>query len=150
MAVETAAGASISISATPPPTQDQAGYEDAAVIYSPIGEVTDIPEFGDASAEVTHTPLSTRLTQKFKGSVDAGSISISLGVDRADAGQVLLRAAKDSVNALYTFRVQLDSGDKTYFQARVMSFTTAVGTIDSIVSGTALVAISTFPVEVAA
>ncbi len=150
MAAQTALSSAIAISATAPATQDQAGYEAGTIVYTTIGEVTDIPAFGETYAEVTHSPLAEQIVQKFKGSNNPGTIDLSMARDDADAGQILLQTALDDVNGLYTFRVTLADTSKVYFQARVMSRTLDVGTIDTIVASTATLGISVKPVPVAA
>lgn len=149
MAVQSALGSSIAISATAPATQDQAGYE--AVTYTAIAEVTDIPAFGDTFATITHSPLAgDGIVQKFKGSNDPGTIGVAMAVDNSDPGQILLTTALSNRNDLYTFRVTLGNGDDYYFQGRVHSRPVSPGTIDTIVDTTVEISISTRPLLVAA
>ena len=135
MAVTTAAGTVISISAELPATYDAAGYGDTGIDWSAIGEVTDGGTHGRKYAEVTHKPIGSRGTQKFKGSFDEGTKTIQMGLDSYDAGQIIAKAASVSDNP-YSFRVAYPSGDKDYFQARVMSFEKQTSNVDSIVSAT--------------
>lgn len=132
MAVTTAAGTSISIgttSATP-----------ASDTYTLIGEVVNIPAFGKQYQEITHLPLSTRETQKFKGSFNSGSVELQLGMDLEDEGQADLIAALDSDDA-YNFKVELPTGHLRYFKARVMSYNENIGSTDGIVGATATLSI---------
>ena len=131
MTVRTAAGATIGISATAPTTFNKTGWE--AATFTPIGEVTDLGEFGREYNLVTHNPLATRATQKKKGSYNEGAISLGLGLDNKDAGQILLKTASQSDNDYY-FCITLQSGDKYFFPAQVMSFKTNVGSVDNIVN----------------
>lgn len=129
MTVRTSAGTTLSVSASIPATFNEAGYD--ALAFTAVGEVTDLGEFGREYALVSHNPLASRGTVKKKGSFNEGSITLQLGLDNDDAGQVILKAASVSDND-YSFKVELQSGDVYYFQAQVMSFKTAVGSVDAI------------------
>ena len=133
MAVQTSAGTTIGISAGLPATDDAAGY--GALTFTPIGEVTDLGEYGKVFNLVTHIPIATRRTEKFKGSFNEGSISMGIGEDTSDAGQILLDTAVES-DANFSFEITAQDGDIDYFQAKVMSKTVNVGSVDSIRSST--------------
>lgn len=145
MTASTAAGATLSISSSLPATENESGY--GAVSYTPIGEVTDIPEFGKQYALVTHNPIATRKTNKIKGSYNSGSVTLALARDPADDGQVVAQAALDS-DANYAFELEFGDGSIQYFQAKVMSYTTGTGTVDSIVASSIQLEIDTDVVEV--
>jgi hypothetical protein len=129
--VFTSAGTTIAVAASNPATNDQSGYE--ALSFSTIGEVTDLGEFGRVYALVTHTPLATRAVVKRKGSYNDGTVTMSLAVDDADAGQVILDTAVDDDDD-YSFKVTTQNGTSYYFQAQTMSFPIAVGSADQIVN----------------
>lgn len=141
-AVETVAGTTISISAEQPLTFDEAGYTDTGMDWSAIGEVTDGGEHGREYAEVTHNPISTRGTQKFKGSFNEGTKTLALAIDDDDVGQVLLTAAVISDND-YSFKVSYGGGGADYFQAKAMSFKKAATSVDSVRTATVNLAITT-------
>ena len=140
MAVETVAGTTIAISAGAPATFTQAGY--AALTFTNIGEVTDGGEHGREYALVTHQPIASRGTQKFKGSFNEGSKTLQLGLDKADAGQVLAKAAVVS-DASYSFKVTYQGGDIDYFQAKVMSFKKSATGVDTIRSASITLELTT-------
>ena len=140
MAVRTSAGSTIKLSASAPATFDATGYN--ALTYTTIGEATDLGEFGREFALVTHMPVATRGTQKFKGSFNEGSLTIQLSLDTDDTGQILAKAAALSDNA-YSFLITTQNADKYYFQARVMSFKVNVGGVDSMTTSTMMVEITT-------
>jgi hypothetical protein len=100
-----------------------------------VGEITDLGEFGREFALVTHNPVGSRGTQKFKGSFNEGTMSLSLGLDTDDAGQIVMKAASLSDNN-FSFMVTTQGGDRYFFQAKVMSFKVAVGSVDSITTAT--------------
>jgi hypothetical protein len=107
-----------------------------------VGEITDLGEFGREFALVTHNPVGTRGTQKFKGSFNEGTMSLSLGLDTDDAGQIIMKAASLSDDN-YSFMVTTQSGDRYFFQAKVMSFKVGVGSVDSITTATCTLELTT-------
>lgn len=142
MTVQTAAGTRIAISANTPPTYDSTGYASSNMAWTTIGEITDGGEHGREFALVTHMPIGSRGVQKFKGSYNEGTKTLQLGLDRDDAGQIICKTARES-DANYSFRVTYPDGDVDYFQAKVMSFKSATTSVDSIVSATMVVEITT-------
>lgn len=140
MTVRTSAGTTIGISATVPASFNQAGYE--ALSFTTIGEVTDLGEFGREFALVTHNPLGSRGTVKKKGSFNEGSISMQLGLDTDDAGQILAKAASLSDND-YSFQVTTQNGDIYWFQAQVMSFKVNIGSVDQITTASVTLELTT-------
>ena len=136
MAVRTSAGSTIGLSASLPATHDSTGF--AALTYSTVGEVTDIGEFGREYALVTHNPVGTRATQKYKASYNEGTITLSIGLDTDDAGQILMKAAALSDNN-YSFKIVTQNTDAYYFLAKVISFKVGVGGVDQITQATATI-----------
>lgn len=145
MTVFTSAGTTLTISADTPATFDGAGYA-AIFAASPgpavVGEITDLGEFGREFALVTHIPVDSRGTQKFKGSFNEGTMALSLGLDTNDAGQIIVKAASLS-DANFSFLVTTQSGDEYYFQAKVMSFKVNVASVDSITTATVSLELTT-------
>lgn len=133
MSVQTVAGTTIAISAGIPATFNEAGYD--ALTFSAIGEITDGGSHGRTYAEVTHNPIGTRGTAKFKGSFNEGTKTLQLAIADEDPGQVIVKAALYSDND-YSFRVMYQDGAIDYFQAKVMSFEKATSSVDSIRSAT--------------
>ena len=145
MTVYTSAGSTLTISASAPATFDSSGYA-AVFAASPgpavVGEITDLGEFGREFALVTHMPVGSRGTQKFKGSFNEGTMAISLGLDTDDAGQILMKSASIS-DSNYSFMVTTQNGDKYYFQAKVMSFKVNIAGVDSITTASASLELTT-------
>ena len=139
MAVQTAAGTTIGISADKPATFTAAGYE--ALTFTIIGEIVDAGGAGATYAPITHSPLGSRAVQKYKGSVDYGSRTLQLALDNEDAGQILAKQALHSDEDFY-FEVAYQNGDKDYFPAKVMNLTKSVSSVDTIVSATIELAIT--------
>lgn len=138
--IKTSAGTTLKISAATPATFDAAGY--LALTYTTVGEVTDLGEFGREYNLVKHNPVGSRGTVKKKGSYDEGSISLKLGLDTDDAGQILLKAAALS-DADYSYLVTTQNGDKYYFQAQALSFKVGVGGVDQITTATVKLELTT-------
>ena len=145
MGASTTAGTTIAVSASLPATYDAAGF--GALTYTLCGEVTDIGEFGKEFQLVTHTPLATRRTEKFKGSYNQGNLSLQMASDTADAGQALLVTALNS-DASYSIKVTHQNGDIDYFTGKIMSYRISVGGADSIKAATAAVEIDSDVVSV--
>lgn len=140
MTVATSAGTVLKISAGTPGTFNVAGYE--ALTWTTVGEVTDLGEFGREYALVTHNPVGSRGTRKYKGSFNEGAMTLQLGLDTDDAGQILAKAASLS-DADYSISVTTQNGDVYYMQAKVMSWKVGVGSVDSITTATCVLEITT-------
>jgi hypothetical protein len=103
MPVRTAAGTKVYIGpATTEATDTVAEF--SAITWTEIGGVTALPEYGDESAAVTSTDLGTARVRKGKGARDAGTATLTVNNDPADAGQQALVTA-EGTNFVYPFRV---------------------------------------------
>jgi hypothetical protein len=150
--IRTSAGSTIAISAAAPATFDAAGY--AALTFTTIGEVSDLGEFGRNYNVVKYNPVATRATIKRKGSYDEGTMTLKVGLDNDDAGQILAHSAA-AADADYSIELTIQDGTKYYFQAQVTSFKINVGNVDSITEATIGLELTSTPagdgiVEVAA
>lgn len=134
MTVATAAGVTIGITSAAPATLTRLGWE--ACAFTTIGEITDLGEFGRAYAKAEHKPITTRGTRKLKASYDDGAVTLGLGLDNSDAGQVLLKSARLS-DAAYYFCITLPAGDRYFFAALVIGFKANIGSSDNIISASA-------------
>lgn len=140
MTAKTSAGTTLGISAGNPATFNEAGFE--ALTYTTIGEVTSIDgDIGRVYNLVTHNPLATRHTGKYKGSYNSGSVTIPLAIDPDDAGQTLALTARDS-DADYSFVIEEQDGSFRYFRGKVMSFPVNYGGVDAITAGTITIEIT--------
>lgn len=132
MTVQSAAGATLGISATPPATFDKTGWN--AAVFTPIGEITDLGDLPSRTYDkIEHKPVGNRRTQKKKGGYDEGATQLTVGLDTKDAGQILVKAALKS-DSDYYFCETLQNGDKYYYPALVMGFKPNVGTVNNIVN----------------
>lgn len=146
----TSTGVTIGLVASPPATNDEAGY--AALTYVTIGETTNIPQFGPTVAVVESNPLETGITEKYKGFINNGSTSVDFDIDPDDAGQQLIDdgAIGASKNVRHSFKVAYSSGDVRYFQGKIFSDSETPGSANSMVTGTAQIEIETAILKVAA
>lgn len=160
MSIQTAAGVRFFIGGSEiPATFDETGYDDAAT-WVEVGEIEDLNEFGDEVNPVTFTALADQRVRKFKGSYDAGTMSLTLGFDGDDQGQSdMADALADSTSANYLFKVEFnddpdDGADsapsKRYFSGKVMSMRENVGSVDNIIRANVNIGIDTEVVKVAA
>ena len=150
MTVQTNAGTSIEVSIAAPATHDAAGF--AALSYTAVGEIVSSGEKGGAGALVTHSPLDKRTVQKFKGSVNYGSYALSLGLDLADAGQIVLDslALGADIDVVASFKETKQDGSIEYYRALVMTYTRVGGTIDAIIGANSTLELTDSIVDVAA
>ncbi|AIL60936.1 hypothetical protein [Pseudomonas alkylphenolica] len=112
--------------------------------YIELGEVEDLGEFGDTFSSVTFTSLRDGRVRKYKGTADAGDLTVTVGLDNGDAGQVALKGAhKDRSKGDYNIKITLNDGDPDanpvinpttfYFRGKVMNNTVAAGSADNVV-----------------
>lgn len=148
MPLNTAAGSKLSIGTTATAT-DATTY--AADTYVEVGEIENIGEFGDEVSSATFTALANRRVRKFKGTYDAGDLTLTVGFDSGDSGQTALNTAlKNEGSADYNFKVEFEDGDIFYFSGKVMSRRISVGAADDIVKANISIAISTAVLEIPA
>ena len=133
----TASGSTFAVSATAPPTYDQAGYEDNSVTYTDIAEIISGSEFGGEAEITSWNTLSNRVTQKAKGNKDAGSVALQLAYDMAASGHSILSDASNSSHASFdtefTVRITLKNGDKFYNTSLINGYKKNVGGTDDLV-----------------
>ncbi|MEQ8409127.1 MAG: hypothetical protein RKH07_12710 [Gammaproteobacteria bacterium] len=121
MTAKRSAGVKIHISASTPATFDDTGYE-ALADFTKIGEVTRISGFGPRWNNETHNPLEHDGTEYLKTNKDAGALTVEMALDTDDAGQIKVKAARDSASAIASIRVEFPGGDDYYCQLVVNEF----------------------------
>lgn len=124
MSLSTTSGAVISIGTT---TEAANLTQYAADTYIAIKHVEDIGEFGDEAAEVEFVSVDFDAggarKQRFKGSQDAGVITLVCGRDPLDAGQQALIAAsrtEDEYNLKIVANDAPAGGTPSTFYMRVL------------------------------
>lgn len=94
----------------------------SGLTYTEVGEVETIGDYGDEDADVSFTGLSDARVRHLKGASDAGTMDVTVGLDRGDAGQIAMAAAKASRSRYdYPFKVVYPDGEVDYFAGKVMS-----------------------------
>lgn len=148
MAVITSTGTKFGVVASVPATIDAVGF--AALTFINVGELTSIPEYGASAQVVSHEPLETGITEKYKGFINNGSMSLSAGRDASDAGQTLLAAGVTGAgkNTEHSFKIEYQDGSIDYFTGKIFSYTKNPGGANSIVASTINVEINSNIVEV--
>lgn len=138
---------------------DLTAAEYAALTWTTVGEVEDIGEFGDTFSTASFVSLADGRTRKYKGTADAGDVTIALGLDNSDAGQTALKAAHaDRSKGNYPIRITLNDGDPSatpvvppttyYMLAKVTKNTTAAGKADNVVRRNVSISINSAITEV--
>lgn len=150
MAAQTSTGVTAAITVGQPTTFDETGY--AALTYTDIGEVTSIGEYGATTQVVTHEPLATGVTEKFKGFINYGQASMSLAYDSADAGQAILKSLSDGTDrfSAASLKITYPDGSIDYLDVRVFSYTKNPGGANSMLASTVNLEVNRAAVEVAA
>lgn len=107
-----------------------------------VGEIEDLGEFGDESEGVTFTALSDARVRNLKGPRNAGTMTLVVGDDMTDEGQIALEAAEASPLD-FTFMVVLNDaitlgGDNSnhFFYGKVMSKRRNAGNASNVVRRT--------------
>src|SRR5690606_15599883 len=94
MSINTGAGTRISIGARLtsdlPAVQADAITLLEGLTYVEVGEVESVGDYGDEASDVSFTGLSDGRVRHLKGAFDAGVMSIVVGLDAGDAGQVAM------------------------------------------------------------
>lgn len=129
--------------------------------YVDVGEIEDLGEFGDTFSAVNFTALSDGRVRKYKGTADAGNMTVTVGLDNGDVGQKAVAVAhKDRSKGNYNIKVTLNDGDPGatpvvlpttfYFGVKVMNNTVAPGAADNVVRRNVTLAINTAILEILA
>ena len=145
--LNTAAGARLFIG-TQQAASVQADYETDS--FTEVGQVSDLGQFGDQATEVTFSTLADSRLRRFKGQLDAGTMTVVAGYDGLDDGQAAMRAAAEDRSKLdYNFKVVLNDAVTVngvpsiiYFHGKVMSKQLNVGNVGNVVTDTFKVGIN--------
>lgn len=154
--LNTAAGCIFSLG-TKTGADTEAEYK--ADTYVEIGEIEDLGEFGDTFSAVNFTSLRDGRVRKYKGTADAGDITLALGLDNSDAGQAAVKVAhKDRSKGDYNVKITLNDGEPDatppvapttfYMRGKVMNNTVAPGGADNVVRRNVTVAINSDIIEI--
>lgn len=124
---------SISISATLPATYTATDF--ASLTWIPITEVSNLGVFGGKTTVIKHIPIDTATVVKRAGSVDYGTISMTLA-KHAGTDYTALQTAFNS-RASAAFKVTYPgSMGMDFFSGIITSLQVSVGTADKILEQT--------------
>lgn len=109
-------------------------------VYTTIGEVISIGDFGRVYDEIAYSALDNRNVQKHKGQRNDGNVEIEMAYDPSDTGQDALLTALDVDND-YNFRLTMNDastasgshGTLLHFKAKVMSGVRRYGDANNII-----------------
>lgn len=149
--VVSSVGTVVSVSANAPATYNSSGF--SALTWSDCGELAELPSFGAEAALATHTPLKTGIVAKRRGSLNYGSVALTMAVSDDDTGQTVLQDAAEAAagtDAQVSVKVVLVNGETQYFTAQVMSYKVNVGNADAITMAEVTLEIDNSIVKVAA
>ena len=129
-----AVGATVSLVASTPATYDSTGF--GALTFVEVGEVLDIGAFGGNAEVVEFTPVKSGTVNKRKGSINYGTMSLNIGHDVDDAGQVLLKAGFDGAarNTVHSFKIVYNDSEIAYFTGVVSSFEKSTGDANTVIA----------------
>ena len=123
--------------------------------YTAINEVSDLGDFGDTASEIKFESISDSRVLKVNGTRDAGDLSLVVGRDAVDPGQIAARAAaKTDFN--HAFKITMNdapnatgTGTTFFFRGLVQSASNKFAGPNNIVMTTFKLAINSDILEVA-
>lgn len=153
MSTKTNAGTQFYIGPANSTAATQNDYE--GLTYSEVGEVLDIPQFGDMAEVIRANVLNDGRVKKAVGTKDAGDLTIPYLFDPADTGQSDLDSVAGT-DTEYAFKVELDdegSGSPSnatafYFRAKVLGTRRTVGPANNFVQADAMLTLTSAVVQV--
>ena len=114
-----------------------------------VKQLESLGEFGDSASNVTFSDISKGRVTKKKGTKDAGNMSVIVGFDARDPGQIAMQAA-EGTSFDYAFklvaadqRLETDSPSIFYFNALVETSKNNFGTSNNVVKTTFTLAVNT-------
>ena len=116
------------------------GNGDSPLTYTEVGEITNFSLFDGTASEIDVTHLQSTAKEFLMGLQDFGTGSLDCNHLPADAGQVLMRAAKVS-GEIQDFQVTFSDASTANFQGFVQS-NPLTGGVDAKVDGSFAIRIS--------
>jgi hypothetical protein len=118
---QTSIGIRLYASESEPTVQNESGY--AALSWTEIGEITDLPDYGPTTQVIESNALKFGVTQKFPGSTNYGSLAIGMDLDPDDTGQQFLEGSLSlgGIRKSRSFRIKLKDTFNEYFQGMITS-----------------------------
>ena len=118
--VEAITGSTYAICASLPATYDAAGYGLTSLIYTVVGSVESVTNYGSKRSVTTFIPINGAV-QKVKGAPDYGVMTVMYGDVPTDAGQIIVKAAEASMNH-YSLKITYPDGEIHYLDVLNSSY----------------------------
>jgi hypothetical protein len=130
----------------PQDATDAQGFElfkafDVGGEFTEIFNIVDAGEFGGTSEVNSAATLRDGRLQKWLGTLDSGSMGITMGKTSSDPGQKIMRAAAKA-RALHSFKVVTSDEEVAYFAGYVTGVPKGIGTASDYLSSTLNIEIS--------
>lgn len=145
--IVTASGTKVYIGNAVSSSVDSIAEFEATSVWTEIGLVESLGEFGDKANPVTFSAVGDGRVRKAKGANDAGTMALTCAHDPTDAGQAAMEVAQADKHS-YSFKVVLPdapvgfSDTIIYFRGLVMDKSKNVGTNDNVIRNIYNVAIN--------
>lgn len=119
-----------------------------------VEEVTGLSAFGLTFQEVTTETFDNEVTEKYKGTANAGNLTVTLNMAPGKAGQTALEAALASQDA-FDFKIEYpdkpagatSKPTRHFFAARVMGFTYNPSSPNAMITNEVTLSITTKPIK---
>lgn len=115
----------------------EADFAGQSAAWKEIGETENLGTVGDTASEITFDGINSQRTRRLKGTRNAGSMDLVMGIDYDDEGQQALIAAEKTSHD-YAFRIVLNDApaggtpSERLFVAKVGSVAEAFDTANSV------------------
>ena len=115
----------------------EADFAGQSALWVEIGETENLGTVGDTASEITFDGINSQRTRRLKGTRNAGSMDLVMGIDYNDEGQQALIAAEKTPQD-YAFRIVLNDApaggtpSERMFVAKVGSVAEAYDTANSV------------------
>jgi len=152
MAATGTLGARLYTSATPltnlTTSCDAIGDFQGLTIATELGLIENLGDFGKQFEMVNFVAVSDGRTYKFKGAYNEGAMDLMVAQDLSDSGQAALLSYGSALDQnTYPFKITIVGADASYdtiyFGAKVMSFRTSMGAVNSIIKASIRLEINT-------
>lgn len=147
--INSAAGATLAITATLPATYDAAGYGATTIAWTSIGQVENLGNHGGTKTVTEFTPIDTAIVDKVGGSKNYGTMSLMIGSVPGDAGQILLNTAFEASNTRYSAKITYPDTSVHYLEVLVSKNEQQDGSVNDVQKLAVDLAICRKPVIVA-
>ena len=122
--ITSSVGTTISVALGAPATYDEAGYTDVSMVYTEVGAVENLPEFGGAAETNSFTLLKTGQVIKRNGQIDYGEITINVAGIMDDPGQLMMKAGFDGAEKgnVHSFKISVPNQADFYVTGVIGSY----------------------------